>query len=51
MASLDLKSLFTNFPVEFTTNLISDQIYVEDVKTFHGLTKTQLKKLLVWSCT
>ena len=38
MACLDVRSLFTNIPVQFTINLILDQIYVQDVKTFHGLT-------------
>ena len=51
MASFDVKSLFANISVQFTINLILDQIYVQDVKTFHGLTKTQLKKLLTRSCT
>ena len=51
MACLDVKSLFTNIPVQFTINLILVQIYVLDVKTFHGLTKSPLKKLLVWLCT
>ena len=45
MASFDVKSLFINIPVQFTIDLRLDQIYVQDVKTFHGLTKTQLKKL------
>ena len=40
MASFDVKSLFTNIPVQFTISLISDQIYMPNVKTFHGLTKT-----------
>ena len=51
MASFDARSLFTNIPVQLTINLILDQIYAQDVNTFHGLTKTQLKKLLIWSCT
>ena len=51
MASFDVRSLLTNIPVQFTINLILDQIYEQDVNTFHGLTKTQLKKLLIWSCT
>ena len=51
MASFDVRSLFTNIPVQCTINLILDQIYVQDVNTFHGRTKTQLKKLLIWSCT
>ena len=47
MASFDVKSRFTNIPVQFTINLILDRIYVQDVKTFYGLTKTQLTKLLI----
>ena len=40
MASFDVKSLFTNIPVQFTIDIILDEIYVPDVKTFLGLTKT-----------
>ena len=43
MASFDIKSLFANIPVQFTINLILNQIYVQDVKTFHRLTITQPK--------
>ena len=50
MASFD-KSLFTHISAQFKINLILDQIYVQDVKTFYGLTKTHLKTILIWSCT
>ena len=51
MSSLDVKSLFTNIPVDFTVNLILDSIFINDVKKFQGLNRQQLKKLLKWSCS
>ena len=51
MSSLDVKSLFTNIPVNFTINLILEAIFVNDVKKFYGLNKQQLKKLLKWTCS
>ena len=49
MVSFDVKSLFTNIPVDFVIDLILSKIYHSDLsKTFHGLTKRQLRTLLVW---
>jgi len=38
----DVKSLFTNIPVDFTANLIRN--------TFHGLKRTELRIMLNRSC-
>ena len=35
MASFDVRSLFTNIPVQFTIDLILNQNYGQDVNTFH----------------
>lgn len=43
MVTVDTRSLFTNIPINSTINL-------NDVKTFIGLTKTQLNKLLIQTC-
>jgi len=50
MASLNVKSLFTNVPVDFTIDLILNNIFRNGVKDFNGLKKQQLKKLLIWTC-
>ena len=53
MASLDVKSLFTNVPLDFTTEfieLILNNIFSQGTKDFNGLNKNQLKKLLSWTC-
>ena len=43
MASLDVKSLFTNVPLHFTIELISNDIFSQGTKHFNGLNKNQLK--------
>ena len=50
MASLDVKSLFTNVPVNFTIGLILNNIFNNGVKDFNGLNRQQMKKLLTWTC-
>ena len=48
--SFDVKSLFTNISVDFVIDLILNKIYESNLsKTFHGLTKRQLRTLLVWT--
>ena len=42
MASFDVKSLFMNIPVQFTIDIILDQIYAPGVEFFNGLNKQQL---------
>ena len=50
MVSFDVKSLFTNIPVDFVTNMILKEIYGSDsTKKVYGLTKRQFKNLLVWT--
>ena len=49
LASFDVKSLFTNIPIEFVINLILEKIYDENhIDKFYGMKKTQFKKLLNW---
>ena len=49
MVSFDVKSLFTNIPVNFVTGLICNEIYgSESTEKVYGLTKRQLKNL-VWT--
>ena len=45
MASFDVESLFTNVPLEETTNIIIDKLTHGNFNTY-GLNKDQLKKLL-----
>ena len=50
MVSFDVKSLFTNIPVDFVTDIILKEIYGSDsTKKYYGLTKRQFKNLLVWT--
>ena len=50
MVSFDVKSLFTNIPVDFVTDIILNKIYGSDsTKKVYGLTKRQFKNLLVWT--
>ena len=50
MVSFDVKSLFTNIPVDFVTDIISKEFYGSDsTKKVYGLTKRQFKNLLVWT--
>ena len=50
MASLDVKSLFTTVPLDFTIELFLKNIFSQGTKDFNGLNKNQLKKLLSWTC-
>ena len=50
MASLDVKSLFTNVALDFTIELILNNVFSQGTKDFSGLNKNQLKKLLSWTC-
>ena len=49
MASLDVKSLFTNVPLDFTIELILNNVFSQGTKDFNGLNKNQLNKLLSWT--
>ena len=46
MCSFDVKSLFTNIPVDFTVNLILDKVFADKRNKFHGLNRTELRKML-----
>jgi hypothetical protein len=50
MYTFDVKSLFTNIPVDFTINLILSAIFRDGAEDFKGLNKRRLKSLLGW-CT
>ena len=45
--SCDVKNLFTNIPVDFTVNLILDKVFADKESKFHGLNRTELRKMLV----
>ena len=50
MVLFDVKSLFTNIPVDFVTDIILKEIYgSESTKKVYGLTKQQFKNFLVWT--
>ena len=51
MASLDVKSLFANVPVNFKIDLILNNIFNNGVKDFNRLNRQQMKKLLTWHAT
>ena len=50
MCSCDVKSLFTNIPVDFTVNLILDKVFADKENKLHGLNRTELRKMLNWTC-
>ena len=50
MCSFDVKSLFTNIPVDFTVNLILDKVFTGKENKFPGLNGTELRKMLNWTC-
>ena len=50
MCSFDVKSPFTNIPVDFTVNLILDKVFADKKNKFHGLSRTELRKMLNWTC-
>ena len=50
MVPFDVKSLFTNIPVDFVTDIILKEIYGSDsTKKVYGMTKRQFRNLLVWT--
>ena len=50
MASLYVKDLFINTLLDFTFELILNNIFSQGTKDFKGLNRNQLKKLLSWTC-
>jgi len=50
MCSFDVKNLFTNISVDFTVNLILDKVFIDKESKFHGLNRTELRKMFDWTC-
>jgi len=50
VCSFDVKSLFTNIPVDSTVNLILDKVFADKESKFHVLNRTELRKMLNWIC-
>ena len=50
LVSFDLKSLFTDIPVNSTINLIINQLFPNSSFRDHNMNKQQFCKLLNWSC-
>ena len=50
LVSFDVKSLFTNIPIDFTINLLMNLVFDGKAKDgkFYGMIKQQLKKMLEW---
>ena len=48
--SFDVKSLFTNIPVDFTIKLVHNQLFRGEQSKINGLSKKQFDKLLKWTC-
>ena len=48
--SFDVKSLFTNIPVDFTIKLVLNQLFPDEQSKINGLSKKQFDKLLKWTC-
>ena len=51
LVSLDVKSVFTNIPIDFTTDLLLNLVFDGKAKDgkFYGMNKQQLKKMLKWT--
>ena len=49
--SFDVKSLFTNIPLEFTTNIILTKLFPDKATTVFGMNKKEFRKLLMWTTT
>ena len=49
MVSFDVKSLFTNIPIDFVIDQILKKSFPDKKALFHGLTHSQFKKLLIWT--
>ena len=49
--SFDVKSLFTNIPIDFIINLLLNLVFDEKAKDgkFYGMIKQRLKKMLEWT--
>ena len=47
--SFDVKSLFTNIPVDFTIKLVLNELFPDEQSKINGLSKKQFHKLLEWT--
>ena len=50
LVSFDVKSLFTNIPLDFTLNLILDKLFIDQSTKIFGMNRKHFKKLLDWTC-
>ena len=50
LVSFDVKSLFTNIPVDFVIQIILQKLFHDKSTRFHGMNKRQFRKLLNWTC-
>ena len=50
LASFDVKSLFTNTPVDFAIQIILQKLFPDKSTRFYGMNKRQFRKLLNWTC-
>ena len=48
--SFDVKSLFTNIPVDFTIKLVLNQLFPDEQSKINKLSKKQFDELLKWTC-
>ena len=49
LVSFDVKSLFTNIPVDFTIKSVLNQLFPDEQSKINGLSKKQFDKLLKWT--
>ena len=49
MVSFDVKSLFTNIPIDFVIDQMLEKSFPDKKALFHGLTHFQFKKILIWT--
>ena len=50
LAGFDVKSLFTNIPINFTIQIILQKLFPDKSTRFYGKNKQQFRKLLNWTC-
>ena len=45
-----MKSLFINFPFDFTLTLLSDKLFIDQSTKIFGMNRKHFKKVLDWTC-
>ena len=45
-----MKSLFINFPFDFTLKLLSDKLFIDQSTKIFGMNRKHFKKVLDWTC-